>query len=92
MRPTPFAPVRAATSETAATPVATCPAPHAAEPTGVTVKSCADDNNIGDRMLHKHIAVGMTYQDTSQSVIAERLARAGIRLAMILNDAAKTNP
>ncbi len=64
----------------------------AAEPANVTVKSCTDDNNIGDRMLHKHIAVGMTYQDTSQSVIAERMTQAGIRLAMILNDAAKTKP
>ncbi len=62
------------------------------EPAGVTVKSCADDNNIGDRMFHKHIVVGAAYQDTSQSVIEERLAQAGIRLAMILNEAAKTAP
>jgi hypothetical protein len=64
----------------------------AAEPAGVTVKSCADDNNIGDRMLHKHIVVSTAYQDTAQSVIEERLAQAGIRLAMILNDAARATP
>jgi hypothetical protein len=56
------------------------------------VKSCADDNNIGDRMLHKHIVVSTAYQDTAQSVIEERLAQAGIRLAMILNDAARATP
>ena len=54
------------------------------EPAGVTMKTCADDNNIGDRMLHKHIVVGAAYQDTAQSVIEERLAQAGIRLAPML--------
>jgi len=56
----------------------------------VPVNSCADDNNIGQRMLHKHIVVGVTYRDQAGSVAEERLAQAGIRLAMILNDAAKT--
>jgi hypothetical protein len=55
----------------------------------VPVKSCADDNNIGQRMLHKHIVVNATYRDQAASVAEERLAQAGIRLAMILNDAAK---
>ncbi len=62
--------------------------PIAVEP-DVPVNSCADDNNIGQRMLHKHIVVGTTYRDQAASVAEERLAQAGIRLAMILNDAAK---
>jgi hypothetical protein len=64
----------------------------AVEPEGVAVKSCTDDNNIGDRMLHKHIVITAAYQDISQSVIEERLAQAGIRLAMLLNEAAPTTP
>lgn len=55
----------------------------------VAVNSCADDNNIGQRMLHKHIVVGMAYRDQAGSVAEERLGQAGIRLAMILNEAAK---
>ena len=60
----------------------------AAEPR-VEVRSCADNNNIGQRMLHKHIVLSQAYQDDAVSVVEERLAQAGIRLAMILNDAAK---
>jgi hypothetical protein len=56
----------------------------------VPVNSCADDNNIGQRMLHKHLVIGVPYRDQAGSVVEERLAQAGIRLAMILNDAAKT--
>ena len=55
----------------------------------VAVNTCADNNNIGARMLHKHIVAGQTYQDEAASVLEERLAQAGIRLAMILNAAAK---
>jgi hypothetical protein len=62
--------------------------PIAVEP-DMPVNSCADDNNIGQRMLHKHIVVGMAYRDQAGSVAEERLAQAGIRLAMILNEAAK---
>jgi hypothetical protein len=53
------------------------------------VNACTDDNNIGQRMLHKHLVVGQAYRDQAASVVEERLAQAGIRLAMILNDAAK---
>jgi hypothetical protein len=56
----------------------------------VTVNTCADDNNIGQRMLHKHLVIGTAYRDQAASVVEERLAQAGIRLAMILNEAAKT--
>jgi hypothetical protein len=62
--------------------------PIAVEP-DVPVNSCADDNNIGERMLHKHLVIGTAYRDQAASVVEERLAQAGIRLAMILNDAAK---
>jgi len=55
----------------------------------VPVNTCADDNNIGQRMLHKHLVIGVIYRDQAASVVEERLAQAGIRLAMILNDAAK---
>jgi nuclease S1 len=62
--------------------------PIAVEP-NVAVNSCADDNNIGQRMLHKHLVIGPAYRDQAASVAEERLAQAGIRLAMILNEAAK---
>ena len=54
------------------------------------MNSCADDNNIGQRMLHKHLVIGTAYRDQAASVVEERLAQAGIRLAMILNEAAKS--
>jgi hypothetical protein len=53
------------------------------------VHSCADANHIGERMLRLHIFAGQSYQDAAGPVVQERLAQAGIRLAMILNDAAK---
>jgi hypothetical protein len=62
--------------------------PVAIEP-DVPVNACSDDNNIAQRMLHKHLVIGPAYRDQAASVVEERLAQAGIRLAMILNDAAK---
>jgi hypothetical protein len=53
------------------------------------VNSCTDDNNIGQRMLHRHIVIGTIYRDQAAAVADERLAQAGIRLALILNDAAR---
>ncbi|HJZ64037.1 MAG TPA: S1/P1 nuclease [Candidatus Acidoferrum sp.] len=52
------------------------------------VKVCSDNNRIGNRMFHKHLRVGQVYQDDVSPIIQERLAMAGIRLAMLLNDAA----
>jgi len=52
------------------------------------VNACSDNNRIGNRMYHKHLKVGQPYQDDVSDVIRERLAMAGIRLAMLLNDAA----
>jgi hypothetical protein len=52
-------------------------------------KSCADDNHIGKRMFDKHLAVGEVYQSNAAKAVESSLAEAGVRLAMILNDAAK---
>jgi hypothetical protein len=54
------------------------------------VKSCTDDNNIGDRLLRQHIAAGAAYQEKAAPVVEQRITEAGVRLAMILNEAAKT--
>jgi S1/P1 Nuclease len=56
----------------------------------VPVHVCTDDNNIGARLLDEHIAVGDPYQDQAAPVAELRIAQAGIRLALILNDAAKS--
>jgi len=58
----------------------------------VAVQSCTDDNNIGERMLSLHIAASTAYQEKAGPVVEKRIAQAGVRLAMILNDAAKTTP
>jgi hypothetical protein len=58
----------------------------------VTVHSCTDDNNIGARLLALHVAAGAAYQEQAATVVEEQIAKAGVRLAMILNDAAKTTP
>ncbi len=52
------------------------------------VKACSDNQRIGNRMFHKHLKLSQAYQDDASDVIRERLAMAGIRLAMLLNDAA----
>jgi hypothetical protein len=58
----------------------------------VAVHSCADDNNIGERLLHQNIVAGEAYQEKAAPVAEKRIAEGGVRLAMILNDAAKANP
>lgn len=50
------------------------------------VHSCADANSIGDRMMRLHLFAGESYQEIAGPLVEERLAQAGIRLAMILND------
>jgi hypothetical protein len=54
----------------------------------VAVHNCTDDNNIGDRLLHQNIVAGEAYQEKAAPVVEKRLAEAGVRLAMILNEAA----
>jgi hypothetical protein len=58
----------------------------------VPVHSCSDDNNIGERLLHQNITAGEAYQAKAAPVAEKRIAEGGVRLAMILNDAAKTTP
>jgi hypothetical protein len=54
----------------------------------VEVHSCTDDNNIGDRLLTQHFSTGAAYQEKAGPVVEERILQAGVRLAMILNEAA----
>ena len=56
----------------------------------IPVHACTDDNNIGARLLDEHIAVSEPYQDQAAAIAELRIAQAGIRLALILNDAAKS--
>jgi hypothetical protein len=58
----------------------------------VPVHSCTDDNNIGGRLLQEHITAGEAYQAQAAPIVERRIAQAGVRLAMVLNDAAKTTP
>lgn len=57
----------------------------------VTVHSCSDDNNIGDRMMNLHIVADEAYQEKAAPVAEKRIAEGGIRLAMVLNEAAKAS-
>ena len=53
------------------------------------LKSCADNNHMGKRMFERHLGVGDVYQTSAAKAAETGLAEAGVRLAMILNDAAK---
>jgi S1/P1 Nuclease len=67
-------------------------APKVAIEPNVEVHSCTDDNDIGGRLLRENIVANQPYQEKAAPVVQKRLAQAGIRLAMILNDAAKSAP
>ena len=54
------------------------------------VHACTDDNNIGARLLDEHISISEPYQDQAAPIAERQIAIAGIRLALILNDAAKS--
>ena len=54
------------------------------------LKSCAENNHMGKRMFEKHLAVGEAYQANAAKAVESALAEAGVRLAMILNEAAKS--
>lgn len=56
--------------------------------TPTAVHSCTDANNIGERMLRLHLFAGEAYQEAAAPIVEERLAQAGLRLALILNEAA----
>ncbi len=53
------------------------------------LKSCAENNHMGKRMFERHLAVGETYQSNAAKAVETGLAEAGVRLAMVLHDAAK---
>ena len=51
----------------------------------VEITSCLENNNISARMLKLNEVLGADYQNAAAPVIEEQLAKAGIRLSMILN-------
>jgi hypothetical protein len=53
------------------------------------LKSCSENNHMGKRMFDKHLAVGDAYQNTAAQAAETGLAEAGVRLAMVLNEATK---
>jgi hypothetical protein len=55
----------------------------------VAVHACSDADNVGERVLHMHAVAGTTYQEIAGPVVEERIAQAGVRLAMMINEAAK---
>ncbi len=57
----------------------------------VRPRSCSDNNHIAKRMFEKHLVADDTYQTKAAKAVEMGLAEAGVRLAMILNDAAKAN-
>ena len=57
----------------------------------VKLKSCAENNHMGKRMFEKHLSAGETYQSNAAKAVERAIAEAGVRLAMVLNDAAKAN-
>ena len=61
------------------------PATVAIEAPQPPIKHCNENNDIARRMLALHEAVGQPYQDVAAPVIEEQLAKAGVRLAVVLN-------
>ena len=50
------------------------------------VMQCTDAQDVAQRMLALHENVRQPYQDAAAAVVEEQLAKAGTRLAMLLND------
>src|SRR5215469_11317856 len=55
----------------------------------VKPRGCSDNNHIGRRMFEKHLAADENYQNHAAKAVELGIAEAGVRLALILNDAAK---
>lgn len=53
--------------------------------TPTTVHTCKDDSNVSTRMLALHERIGQQYTNEAGPVIKEQLAKAGTRLAVLLN-------
>jgi hypothetical protein len=51
----------------------------------VPVKSCADDDHVSTRLLKLNEQVSQAYVDAVAPTINEQVAKAGVRLAMVLN-------
>lgn len=51
----------------------------------VEIKSCADDNHVSTRMLNLHEKISQEYVEAVGPTISEQIAKAGVRLAMVLN-------
>jgi hypothetical protein len=49
------------------------------------VKSCVDDIHISTRMLKLHEQVSQPYMEAVAPTVNEQIAKAGVRLAMVLN-------
>jgi hypothetical protein len=49
------------------------------------VKGCSDDNHVSTRMLKLHEQVSQQYVDAVAPTIDQQIAKAGVRLAMVLN-------
>ena len=49
------------------------------------VMSCTDDNHVSTRMLKLNERLTDSYQDSAVPIVRERLAQAGARLALVLN-------
>jgi hypothetical protein len=49
------------------------------------VNSCSDDDHIGTRMLKLHEQIGEHYELAAETVVQTQLAKAGARLAALLN-------
>ena len=51
-----------------------------------SVTSCADDNHVSARMLKLDEHLGEPYQNASAPIVRQSLAKAGARLALLLNE------
>jgi hypothetical protein len=49
------------------------------------ITSCADDNHVSTRMLKLNERLEQPYQDAAAPVVQQQLAKAGARLALVLN-------
>jgi len=67
--------------------------PHRIKPEQpVPVQTCHDNNNVGQRMLSLSETVDQQYLEVAGTAAEEQLAKAGARLAVILNTAAEEMP
>jgi S1/P1 Nuclease len=58
----------------------------------VKPKGCSDNNHVGKRLFENHLTADETYQSKAAKAVEIGLVEAGVRLAMILNEAEKSNP